>query len=108
MASSEPGSRTEFDAIVIGAGFAGLAAADRLRSHGRRFLVLEATDRVGGRARSGSPLGSHRPNELGALMIHGRTATTHGWARRFGLAVRPLPVHRRCRFVYQKRVASYP
>jgi monoamine oxidase len=35
--------------IVIGAGFAGLAAALELASRGRDVLVLEARDRVGGR-----------------------------------------------------------
>ncbi len=40
------------DVIVLGAGFAGLAAAERLADAGRRVLVLEARDRVGGRART--------------------------------------------------------
>jgi hydroxysqualene dehydroxylase len=38
------------DVIVIGAGFAGLAAAVRLAAGGRRVLVLEARGRLGGRA----------------------------------------------------------
>jgi hydroxysqualene dehydroxylase len=40
------------DVIVIGAGFAGLAAAVRLSAAGRRVLVLEARGRLGGRATS--------------------------------------------------------
>jgi len=108
MTVTRASSETELDAVVIGAGFAGLSAAERLRSRGRRCLVLEATDRPGGRARSGSSLGAPRPVELGALMIHGRTATTHGWARRLGLAVRPLPVLTRCRLSYRRKVARYP
>jgi zeta-carotene desaturase len=38
------------DAIVIGAGFAGLSAATMLAEHGRRVLVLEARPAPGGRA----------------------------------------------------------
>jgi len=39
----------EADVCVVGAGFAGLAAARALRSHGLSVAVLEARDRVGGR-----------------------------------------------------------
>jgi monoamine oxidase len=41
--------RREADVCVIGAGFAGLAAARRLQAAGRSVVVLEARDRVGGR-----------------------------------------------------------
>jgi monoamine oxidase len=37
------------DTIIIGAGAAGIAAARRLAAAGRRYLVIEATDHVGGR-----------------------------------------------------------
>ena len=40
------------DAVVIGAGIAGLAAAKRLGESGRRVRVIEASDGVGGRMRS--------------------------------------------------------
>jgi squalene-associated FAD-dependent desaturase len=39
-----------YDAIVIGAGFAGLSAAVRLTNRGARVLVIEARSRLGGRA----------------------------------------------------------
>jgi monoamine oxidase len=39
----------ETDVCVIGAGFAGLAAARKLAAAGRDVIVLEARDRVGGR-----------------------------------------------------------
>jgi monoamine oxidase len=38
------------DAVVIGAGISGLAAAHRLAAEGKDVVVLEAADRVGGRA----------------------------------------------------------
>ena len=45
-------NRNNYDVVVIGAGFAGLQAAVKLQSNGKNVLLLEATDRVGGRARS--------------------------------------------------------
>jgi squalene-associated FAD-dependent desaturase len=41
---------SRFDAVVVGAGFAGLSAAVRLTRHGACVLVLEARARLGGRA----------------------------------------------------------
>jgi monoamine oxidase len=40
----------DLDVAIIGAGAAGIAAARRLHDQGRRVLLIEAMDRVGGRA----------------------------------------------------------
>ena len=61
-----------FDVIVIGAGIAGLAAADTLASSGLRVAVLEARDRIGGRIFTLHPDDTAEPVELGAEFVHGR------------------------------------
>jgi len=76
-----------YDAIVIGAGAAGLAAAADLAQAGAATLVLEARDRIGGRIltlhRKGWPL----PIELGAEFIHGRAPETFRIVEEAGLLV---------------------
>ena len=57
------------DAIVIGAGTAGLAAARELLNKGKRVLVLEARNRIGGRIWTDTSLGF--PLDLGASWIQG-------------------------------------
>jgi monoamine oxidase len=46
---------TETDVVIIGAGLAGLGAAAVFRDAGTRAVVLEASDRVGGRAWTAHP-----------------------------------------------------
>jgi monoamine oxidase len=55
--------------IVVGAGVAGLAAADAVRCAGAEVVVLEARDRIGGRTWT-APLGSGQI-DLGAAWVHG-------------------------------------
>jgi monoamine oxidase len=58
-----------FDTIVVGAGVAGLTAARLLARAGRRVVVLEARDRVGGRVHTDRSGGF--ATDLGASWIHG-------------------------------------
>src|SRR5262245_6687081 len=57
-----------YDAVVVGAGFAGLAAARRLTFAGKSVLVLEARDRVGGRTLNHA-IGGGAIAELGAAYL---------------------------------------
>lgn len=72
------------ETIVIGAGAAGLAAARELHDSGRSVTVLEARDRVGGRAWTSYDLAAH-PVELGAEYVHGENVTTWKYLERYGL-----------------------
>lgn len=56
--------------VVIGAGMAGLAAANRLVQAGLSVTVLESRDRIGGRIWT-SRLWPDAPLDLGASWIHG-------------------------------------
>ncbi len=58
-----------FDTVVIGAGIAGLTCARMLADTGRRVVVLEARNRIGGRMHTERSAGF--PVDLGASWIHG-------------------------------------
>ena len=72
------------DVIVIGAGMAGLSAARVLAEAGQRVLVLEATDRAGGRIRTVRQEGV--PIELGAEFVHGKPPELWALIEEAGLA----------------------
>lgn len=59
----------EADVLVVGAGMAGLSAAQFLRQAGYVVIVLEARERIGGRIWTDERLGL--PVDLGAAWIHG-------------------------------------
>lgn len=59
----------EADVIIIGAGVAGLAAARTLVDLGYDVIILEATNKIGGRVQTNWSLGA--PFEVGAGWIHG-------------------------------------
>jgi monoamine oxidase len=74
------------EAIIIGAGAAGLAAACELSGSGLSVLVVEARDRVGGRCWSRREPGLAVPVEMGAEFIHGRPQATLSLLKKAGIA----------------------
>ena len=61
--------RQQKHCVVVGAGFAGLAAAYKLKNAGWKVTVLEARDRIGGRVFSHKFLGTDLICELGAEWV---------------------------------------
>src|SRR5262245_20966099 len=72
---------TQAEALGMRAGAAGLSAARRLADGGRRVVVLEARDRIGGRVWTDHNFGPV-PVERGAEFIHGERAETWAWVQR--------------------------
>lgn len=77
----------QVDVVIVGAGFAGLAAAERLTGMGRSVLVLEGRDRVGGRSFTGSVAGV--PVDFGATWVAKRHTAIHALAKRMGCTTLP-------------------
>ncbi|MGZ6080573.1 MAG: flavin monoamine oxidase family protein [Myxococcaceae bacterium] len=82
-------ARDSVDVVVVGAGAAGLAAAEVLVRAGRHVRVLEARPRIGGRVDTRRLPGWPAPVELGAEFVQGKARTLLARARKLRLAVRP-------------------
>ncbi|GGP64964.1 flavin monoamine oxidase family protein [Saccharothrix coeruleofusca] len=75
-AQGGPTAQADYDVIVVGGGFAGVTAARQLRRKGLAVLLLEARDRVGGRAWTSTFEGEQV--EMGATWID--PLQTNVWA----------------------------
>lgn len=79
---------SEVDVVIVGAGAAGLAAAKSAASHGLSFVVLEASHRIGGRART-EEIAPGQPFDLGCHWMHSASINPFvGIADRLGFRYR--------------------
>jgi monoamine oxidase len=78
------------DAVVVGAGVSGLAAAWRLRRNGRSVVVLEASERLGGRVLnlSTGPR-PHQVTEAGGEWVAARQKRILALCKTFGIQTFP-------------------
>jgi zeta-carotene desaturase len=72
------------DVVVIGAGFAGLAAAVRLVDAGCRVVVVEEAPRLGGRATAFTDRETGERVDNGQHVLFGCYRETYGFLRRLG------------------------
>ncbi|WP_294391128.1 NAD(P)/FAD-dependent oxidoreductase [uncultured Sphingomonas sp.] len=113
------------EVIIVGAGAAGIAAARRLKDHGRRILLVEALGRIGGRAwtvtREGLPLdmgcgwlhSAERNPLVGVAKAQGAILdrTPAAWGnqlRNLGFSVAEQRAARRGYSALQEQLASAP
>jgi monoamine oxidase len=82
--------KQDTDVVVIGAGAAGLMAARQLAEAGKTVLVIEASDRTGGRILTLHDAGFTQPVEAGAEFIHGELAFTIQLLKEAGISYRPM------------------
>ena len=79
---------SEVDVVIVGAGAAGLSAAKSAASHGLSFVVLEASHRIGGRART-EDFVEGQPFDLGCHWMHSASINPFvGIAERLGFRYR--------------------
>ncbi len=92
-----PAVQPDFDVVIVGAGAAGIAAARRMAAAGRTYVVLEASDRWGGRCFT--DVKTFRiPYERGARCIYMPDVNPLAkLAIRAGLDVYPAPLGQRLR-----------
>lgn len=95
-----------YDVLLIGAGFAGLTAARRLREAGKHILLLEARDRVGGRVWT-RWLDEHTYVDLGGQWIGPTQDHAYALAREFGVETYPTYNEGRNILALNGRVKTY-
>ncbi|MFD5936539.1 flavin monoamine oxidase family protein [Streptomyces sp. NPDC060333] len=83
-------SDSEVDVVIVGGGFAGVTAARELSARGRRTVLVEARDRLGGRTWTKDHDG--HPMEFGGTWVH--PLQPHVWSEidRYAVETETFPV----------------
>ena len=89
--------------VVVGAGVAGLYAAQLLQQAGHRVMLLEASERVGGRVHTVTDF-ADVPVELGAEFVHGQNTLLFEWLQERQLEYLPTGA---VRYLYQGKLYEY-
>ncbi|MET8968012.1 flavin monoamine oxidase family protein [Streptomyces hydrogenans] len=98
-------SDSDVDVVVVGAGYAGLIAARSLLNRGLTVQVLEAADRVGGRAMTVTSAAGTAV-DLGGQWIGRDHVKMRGLADEFGVPLFPTHTHGKTLIRYRGRDVS--
>lgn len=88
--SPKAGAGYDADVIIVGAGLAGLNAALNLQEFGFKVMVVEATDRFGGRVHTAKESIVPGHPELGANGIGGGYARLLNAAQKYNIEIGPM------------------
>ena len=105
MKPDAPRGRVEADAVVVGAGLAGLVAARKLEAAGASVVVIEAAGRVGGRTLTKHVAGV--PVEMGGQWIGPAQPRIIALADELGIETFPTEVPGRTVFHEKGRRSEY-
>ena len=100
------GERITADVAIVGAGLAGLAAARAVAAAGKRPVVLEARDRVGGRTLN-EPIGGGKVVEIGGQWVGPGQKRVLGLIEELGLETFPTYGEGRNLFERAGRIRGY-
>ncbi|MEU3984581.1 NAD(P)/FAD-dependent oxidoreductase [Streptomyces sp. NPDC026672] len=87
FAPARAAAADNYDVIVVGAGYAGITAARELRLQGRRVLIVEARDRIGGRTWTDTLAG--KQIEMGGTWVETTQPHVGAELTRYGIALVP-------------------
>ncbi|KAL0934553.1 flavin containing amine oxidoreductase [Colletotrichum truncatum] len=98
---------TTYDCIVIGAGYSGLAAARLLKESDKKVLVLEARDRVGGRAKTIRLEKEGDYWDVGASFLGDQQDLMYGFAKEFDVTLFSPPADGKIVLAYRGKAHRY-
>jgi monoamine oxidase len=105
-AQLERSTSSDYDCIVVGAGYSGLAAAKKLKEAGQKVLLLEARDRVGGRAHTVQTSDGHY-YDFGASYLGVQQDLMYGFVREYNITTFDSPTEGRKSVFYQGKASYY-
>ncbi|KAF9878243.1 flavin containing amine oxidoreductase [Colletotrichum karsti] len=104
--SAAENTTTTYDCVIIGAGYSGLAAARLLKDSGKKVLVLEARDRVGGRSKT-IPLENGDYYDVGATFVGHQQDLMYGLIEEFEVPLFKPPTDGKIVLAYRGKARSY-